>query len=73
MSAQRQTDYTSTIKAWCSDAKFSEALYFKLQRKRIGPKVAHAGRRVIVIESPREYLDRLELEAASAPRIPEAV
>jgi hypothetical protein len=70
MSAEGQ--YTGTIREWCAAAKFSQALFFKLQRQGRGPKVAHVNKRVIVRESPPEYLNRCELEAASAPRIPGA-
>jgi hypothetical protein len=71
MSAKGQ--YTGTIREWCVDAKVSQALFFKLQRQRRGPKVAHVNKRVIVRESPPEYFDRRELEAASEPRVTEAV
>jgi hypothetical protein len=70
MSAEGQ--YTGTIREWCAAAKFSQALFFKLQRQGRGPKVAHVNKRVIVRESPPEYLNRRELEAVSAPRIAEA-
>ncbi len=66
MSAKGQ--YTGTIREWCAAAKFSQALFFKLQRQGRGPKVAHVNKRVIVRESPPEYLNRCELETASAPR-----
>lgn len=61
------------ITEWCGKAKFSPALFFKLQRKGEGPKVTRIGTRTIVVESPREYYARRELEAASAPRTAEAV
>jgi hypothetical protein len=68
MRAEAESQYTGTIKEFCAGAKFSPALYFKRQRQGLGPKVAHVNKRVIVVESPREYLNRCELEAASAPR-----
>ena len=72
MSAEDQ--YTGTIREWCAAAKFSQALFFKLQRQSRGPKVAHVNKRVIVRESPHEYFNRRELEeTASAPRTSEAV
>jgi hypothetical protein len=61
------------IPEWCADAGFSQALYYK--RKRLGlpsPREVRVGSRTIITESPAEYLKRLELEATSAPRIPEA-
>jgi hypothetical protein len=71
MSAEGQ--YAGTIREWCAAAKFSQALYFKRRRQGLGPKVAHVNKRVIIVESPREYLNRCELEAASAPRTAEIV
>ena len=70
MSAEGQ--YTGTIREWCAAAKFSQALFFKLQRQGRGPKVAHVNKRVIVRESPPEYLNRCALEA-SVPRTAEVV
>lgn len=61
-----------TIQEWCDAAKLSKALYFKRMRQGLGPKTAHVGKRAVIIESPREYLNRC-IESASAPRIPEAV
>jgi hypothetical protein len=58
-----------SINEWCFDAGFSPALYYKRQRQGHGPRVAHVGRRTIITEPAAEYLKRLELEAASAPRI----
>jgi hypothetical protein len=68
-----EDQYTGTIKEWCAAAKFSQALYFKRRRQGLGPKVAHVNKRVIVVESPREYLNRCELETASAPCHADAV
>ena len=63
-----------TIPEWCLEAKVSVALYFKTQREGRGPRVAHMGRRAIIIESPRAFYRRLKLEAAPAePRVTEAV
>jgi hypothetical protein len=59
------------ITEWCSKAKFSPALFFKLRRAGTGPKVTRIGARTIVVESPREYYARREQEMASAPRIEE--
>ena len=64
----------SSIPEWCDEAGFSPALYYK--RKRLGlpsPREVRVGSRTIITELPAEYLKRLELEAASAPRIPEDV
>jgi hypothetical protein len=57
-----------SIPEWCESAGFSTALYFKRQKKGLGPRVAHVGRRSIVIEPVAEYYKRLEQEAASAPQ-----
>jgi hypothetical protein len=70
MSANGKAGFS--INEWCFDAGFSPALYYKRQKKGIGPRVAHVGRRTIITEPAAEYLKRLELEAASAPRIAEA-
>jgi hypothetical protein len=70
MSAEGQ--YTGTIREWCAAAKFSQALFFKLQRQGHGPKVVHVNKRVIVRESPPEYLNRREREIAAKPRTAEA-
>jgi hypothetical protein len=56
-------EYTGTIREWCAAAKISQALYFKIQRADRGPKVAQVGRRIIVRESPSEYLNRCEPKA----------
>lgn len=68
------SQYTGKIPEWCAEAQFSTALYYKRKRQGLGPKEAHVGKRVVIIELPREYLSRCsELEAASAPRIAETV
>jgi hypothetical protein len=54
------------IKEWCGAAGFSVALYFKRQKLGCGPRLVHVNRRTIITEAPRDYLKRLELEAASA-------
>jgi hypothetical protein len=61
------------INEWCLAAGFSPALYFKRQKKGLGPRAVHVGRRTIITEPAHEYLKRLEREAASAPPIVEAV
>jgi hypothetical protein len=55
------------ITEWCLEAKFSPALFFKLQRKGEGPKVTHVGARTIVIETPREFYARREQKTAAKP------
>ncbi len=63
-----------SIGEWCNATRISQAMFFKQRRLGRGPKVAHIGRRAIVVESPREYFDRLGREAESAqPRALEAV
>ena len=69
MSANGKAGFS--INEWCLDAGFGPALYFKRQKKGLGPRVVHIGRRTIITEPADEYLKRLE--AASAPRIPEVV
>jgi hypothetical protein len=56
-----------TIREWCAAAKLSQALYFKRMRQGLGPKTAHVGKRAVIVESPRQYLNRC-IESASAPR-----
>jgi hypothetical protein len=56
-----------SIAEWCISAKISPALYFKEKREGRGPRVAHTGRRTIVIESPREYYSRIAQDAETAP------
>jgi hypothetical protein len=73
MGSGKMSQPAYTIKEWCTAARFSEALYFKLQRQGRGPKVAHVNKRAIVRESPDEYFDRHEREAAAQPRTGEAV
>jgi hypothetical protein len=62
-----------SIREWCFDAGFSPALYYKRQKNGLGPRVTHVGRRTIITEPASEYLKRLDLEAASAPRPAEVV
>jgi hypothetical protein len=59
-----------TINEWCFEARVSPALYFKEKREGRGPRVAHMGRRAIIVESPRAYYKRIERAAA---KIAEAV
>jgi hypothetical protein len=55
-----------SIAEWCVASKISTALYFKEKREGRGPRIAHTGRRTIVIESPREYYSRIAQDAESA-------
>jgi hypothetical protein len=72
MYADDKTVYA--IAEWCIASKISPALYFKEKREGRGPRVAHTGRRTIVIESPREYYSRIAQDAESAhQRVTEAV
>jgi len=72
MSAQDKAGYA--INAWCEEAGFSPALYFKRKRKGLGPREVQVNRRTIIIESPHDYLSRLEREvAAERPQMAEAV
>jgi hypothetical protein len=57
-----------SIAEWCIAAKISPGLYFKEKREGRGPRVAHTGRRAIVIESPREYYRRV-----AQPQVAEVV
>ncbi|MDQ6868135.1 MAG: hypothetical protein M3178_06920 [Pseudomonadota bacterium] len=61
MSANGKAGFS--INEWCFDAEFSPALYYERQKKGLGPRVAHVGRRTIVTEPAPEYLKRLELES----------
>lgn len=63
MPADDKTVYS--IAEWCIAAKISPALYFKEKREGRGPRVAHTGRRTIVIESPREYYGRIAAQRAT--------
>jgi hypothetical protein len=55
-----------SINEWCVAGKVSPAFYFKQKRKGQGPRIAHTGRRTIVIESPREYYSRISHDADAA-------
>jgi hypothetical protein len=62
------------INEWCVAARVSPAFFFKRAKAGCGPRTASCGRRTIVIESPREYYERLAREAESArPQVVEAV
>ena len=52
-----------SIAEWCVASKISQAFYFKQKRKGRGPRIAHTGRRTLVIESPREYYSRIAQDA----------
>jgi hypothetical protein len=72
MYADDKTVYS--IAEWCIASKISPALYFKEKREGRGPRIAHTGRRTIVIESPREYYSRLAHDAERAQsQVAEAV
>lgn len=58
-----------SIHEWCETAGFSPALFFKRQKKGIGPRTIHIGRRTIVTEPAVEYYKRLAEEAASASQL----
>jgi hypothetical protein len=60
------------IKQWCAEAEISEAFFFKRQREGQGPRVADIGSRTLVIESPREYLERFAREPATRKAVREA-
>jgi hypothetical protein len=69
MSADEKTAVYS-IQEWCFAGKISPALFFKERRNGRGPRIAHAGRRILVLESPRDYFDRIAQEAESVqPRV----
>jgi hypothetical protein len=55
-----------SIQEWCFAARISAPLFFKERRNGRGPRVAHVGRRLLVLESPCDYFARLALEAESA-------
>jgi len=54
------------ISKWCASAGVSAALYFKQRRAGRGPRFMKLGRRVVIVESPREYTARLEAERQAA-------
>jgi hypothetical protein len=61
-----------SIPEFCLRNRISTALFFKLARQGRGPRVLHVGRRTLITkESAAAW--RRDLEAASSPRIPEAV
>jgi hypothetical protein len=62
-----------TIREFCIDAKFSEPFFYKMKRNGAGPRTVKAGKRTLVVETPREYYARLEAESASVPAVREAV
>jgi hypothetical protein len=66
-----QTDALS-IAEFCRRHGISTALYFKISREGRGPRLMRVGRRTLVTqEAACEW--RREREAASAPRVTEAV
>jgi hypothetical protein len=55
------------IKEWCAEAGISHATFFKELKIGRGPRVAHMGRRTIVLESPRAFLRGLARSQARKP------
>jgi hypothetical protein len=55
-----------SIQEWCFASRISAPLFFKEKREGRGPRIAHVGRRTIVIESPCDYYSRIANEAESA-------
>jgi len=63
-----------SIAEWCHGARVSPGFFYKEKRLGRGPRTADLGRRTLVIESPREYCERLAQEAAAArPQVAEAL
>jgi hypothetical protein len=61
-----------SIPEFCRRNGFGPGLYFKIARDGRGPRVMRVGRRTLISREAAEEWRR-EREAASAPRIPEAV
>ena len=61
-----------SIPEFCLRNSISSALFFKLAREGRGPRVMRVGRRTLVTKEAAAAWRR-EREAASEPRIPEAV
>lgn len=54
-----------SIYEWCAATKISRATYYKLVGS-LQPRFARIGRRVVICEDPRAYLDRIAAEQARA-------
>jgi hypothetical protein len=57
--AQARGGWTQTD--WCAAVGISKPMFYVLDP---APRVARIGRRVIVVESPRDYLERLSAHQA---------
>ena len=63
MSAADEKQAVYSIQEWCFASRISAPLFFKERRNGRGPRVAHVGRRLLVLESPVDYYARLEAES----------
>jgi hypothetical protein len=54
------------INEWCVEARISPSLYYKENRLGRGPLTANIGRRTLIVEAPRDFLERVRREAAES-------
>ena len=69
-----QRDYAegtvSDVRRWCRDGDFSRTWLYGEWAVGRGPKRVRIGGRVKILESPREYCERVAREQATVPTPP---
>jgi hypothetical protein len=65
-SRQDSSGCTYSVERWCRDADLSKTLLYALFAGREGPRNTRIGGRRLIIESPREYTERLSRERSTS-------
>lgn len=58
------SDKIYPVATWCDEADISRPFFYKLKNQGKGPETKKVGRRTFVMESPREWAQRVGEDAA---------